>query len=85
MNTSGFWIEFSKTKNQTLFYFLYVTTHVVRPKLFRLKVAEENNCRTLAEMSDSCTKHVFKMRFSLIVFNLQPIHLNSYSFIYIGL
>jgi len=37
-----------------------------------LKGTEEHNCHTLAEMSDSCTKHGFKIRFSLTVFSLQP-------------
>jgi hypothetical protein len=32
----------------------------------------------LAEISDSCIKHGFKIRFFLIVFSLQPIHLSSY-------
>ncbi len=58
-----------------------VTTHVVRLKLFRLK-AEGGQKGTiailLAETSDSCTKHGFKMRFFLTVFSLQPIHLSSY-------
>jgi len=58
-----------------------VTTHVARPKLFRLKGSEEHDCRTLAETSDSCTKHGFKMRFFLTVFSLQPIHLSSYTLI----
>ena len=44
----------------------------------RLKGSEKHDCRTLAEISDSCIKHGFKMRFSLTVFSLQPIHLNSY-------
>ncbi len=45
-----------------------VTTHVVRLKLFRLKAegAEKHECRTLAEISDFCIKHGFKMRFFLI-------------------
>jgi len=46
-----------------------VTTHVVRLKLFRLKGSEEHDCCTLAEISDSCTKHGFKMRFFLTVFS----------------
>jgi len=58
-----------------------VTTHVVRLKLFRLK-AEGGQKGTiailLAETSDSCTKHGFKMRFFLTVFSLQTIHLSSY-------
>jgi hypothetical protein len=33
----------------------------------------------LAEISDSCIKHGFKIRFFLIVFSLQPIHLSSYT------
>jgi len=56
----------------------FVTTHVVRLKLFRLKGSEKHDCRTLAETSDSCTKHGFKIRFFLTVFSLQPIHLSSY-------
>jgi len=59
-----------------------VTTHVVRLKLFRLKGSEEHDCRTLAETSDSCTKHGFKMRFFLTVFSLQPIFLSSYLFLF---
>jgi hypothetical protein len=42
-----------------------------------LKGAEEHDRRILAEC-DFCIKHGFKMRFFLTVFNLQPIHLNSY-------
>ncbi len=55
-----------------------VTTHIVRLKLFRLKESQEHNYQTLVEMSDSGTRHGFKMRFSLTVFSLQPIHLGSY-------
>ena len=49
----------------------WVTTHVVRLKLFRLKAErpEKLDCRTLAEC-DFCIKHGFKMRFFLIVFSL---------------
>jgi hypothetical protein len=50
-----------------------VTIHVIR-----LKPSEKHDCRTLAEISDSCIKHGFKMSFSLTVFSLQPIHLSSY-------
>ncbi len=56
----------------------FVTTHVVRLKLFRLKGSEKYDCRTLAEISDSFIKHGLKMRFFLTVFSLQPIHLSSY-------
>ena len=62
-----------------------VATHVVRVKLFRLKGAEDHNCRTLAKMSDFCTKHGFKMCFSLTVFSLQSIHLRSYKTVKINL
>ena len=57
-----------------------VTAHVVRLKLFRLKGPEEHNCCILAEISDYCTKHVFKMSFFLTAFSLQTIYLNSYQF-----
>jgi len=43
-----------------------------------LKGSEKHDCRTLAEISDSCIKHGFKMSFFIIVFSLQPIHLSSY-------
>ena len=55
----------------------FVAVHVVRLKLFRLKGLKEHDCRTLAKMSDSCTKHGSKMRFYLTVFSLQSIHLCS--------
>ena len=49
------------------------TLHVAR-----LKGLEKHDCRTLAEISDSCIKQGFKMRFFLTVFSLQPIDLSSY-------
>ena len=55
-----------------------VTTHIVRLKLFRLKGSEKHDYSTLAEISNSCIKHGFIMRFFLTVFSLQPIHLSSY-------
>ena len=56
----------------TFMVYGFVTTRVVRLKLFRLKAegVKEHDCRTLAEISDSCTKHGFKMRFFLTVFSL---------------
>jgi len=51
---------------------IIVTTHVVR-----LKGSEKHYCSTLAEC-DSCIKHGFKIRFFLIIFSLQAIHLSSY-------
>jgi len=54
---------------------IHMRRTIVRLKLFRLKAeggSEDHDCRTLAEISDSCTKHGFKMRFFLTVFFVDP-------------
>ena len=90
MNIENLSVNFIKVKYKPILGNNFVTTHVVRLKLFRLnqtspkastrqglKGSEEHDCRISAEC-DSCTEHGFKMRFSLTVFSLQPIHLSNY-------